>query len=264
MYLRLAFAVAAHLEPEVLLVDEVLAVGDAEFQKKCLGRMSEVGQSGRTVVFVSHSMPAMLRLCPRLLLLNNGTVVADGPAAEVVRTYMESGLGSSAQREWSDGSRRPGDDVAVLRSVRVVRSDSGEAVDEVDVREAVRIEVSYEQVEGLRDVRPAVFVTVRNDDGVVLFHSQDFVNHRWRDTRRRAGGVIAACLIPPNFLAEGRHYVDVGASSHGPHVEHFYERDVVSFQVVDRSTGEGVRGDWAGEWPGVIRPMLEWQIECGA
>lgn len=262
MYLRLAFSVAAHLEPEILLVDEVLAVGDAEFQKKCLGRMSEVGRAGRTVVFVSHSMPAMLRLCPRLLLLDRGRLIADGAAAVVVRKYMDSGLGSNAQRTWSD-TAPPGDDVAALRSVRVLRAN-GETADELDVREPLGVEVCYEHRLDAPDVRPAVFLTFRNDDGTTLFHTQDFVNQKWREADRQPGTVCATCWIPGNFLAEGRVYVDVGASSHGPHIEHFVERDTVSFHVVDRSTGDGVRGDWAGEWPGVVRPMLEWQVRLSS
>src|SRR5207248_138014 len=87
MHMRLAFAVAAHLEPEILLVDEVLAVGDAEFQKRCLGKMGEVARSGRTVVFVSHQLPAIKTLCDRCLLLERGRVVFDGAPAATVESY---------------------------------------------------------------------------------------------------------------------------------------------------------------------------------
>ena len=107
MYLRLAFAVAAYLEPEILLVDEVLAVGDARFQKKCLNKMQDVGQHGRTVLFVSHNMPAITRLCERVILLDEGRVLQDGPSYQVVRTYLNSGLGTSAAREWSDPAKAP-------------------------------------------------------------------------------------------------------------------------------------------------------------
>src|SRR5262249_15284152 len=100
MYLRLAFAVAAHLEPEVLIVDEVLAVGDASFQKKCLNKMEDVGHQGRTVLFVSHNMPAVTRLCKRVLLVDGGRVVEDGPATHVVSAYLKSGMGTTARREW--------------------------------------------------------------------------------------------------------------------------------------------------------------------
>ena len=120
MYLRLAFAVAAHLEPEILLVDEVLAVGDARFQRKCLDKMQDVGQRGRTVLFVSHSMPAITRLCGRAILLEDGTVVADGVSHDVVARYLNSGLGTSATREWLDPRKAPGTDVVRLCAVRVI------------------------------------------------------------------------------------------------------------------------------------------------
>ncbi len=140
MYLRLAFAVAAHLEPEILLVDEVLAVGDARFQKKCLDKMQEVGSQGRTVLFVSHSMPAVTRLCPRALLLSDGQIANDGPSADVVAAYLSSGLGISAAREWTDLDRAPGNDVVRLRAMRV-RSKQGEITETVDIRNAVGIEM---------------------------------------------------------------------------------------------------------------------------
>src|SRR6185312_1198028 len=124
MYLRLAFAVAAHLQPEILIVDEVLAVGDAKFQKKCLEKMEDVSRHGRTVLFVSHNMPAVTRLCPRTILLDRGKVLADGPSAEVVTSYLRSGLGTTASRTWTE--RQPGNDVAKLRAARVI--DTSRAV----------------------------------------------------------------------------------------------------------------------------------------
>src|SRR5687767_7249561 len=133
MYLRLAFAVAAHLEPEILLVDEVLAVGDASFQRKCLNKMQEVGQQGRTVCFVSHNMPAITRLCPRTILLNEGGVMRDGPSSQVVSSYLQSGAGTTAAREWEDLSTAPGNHVARLRAVRV-HTEDGKLADAVDIR----------------------------------------------------------------------------------------------------------------------------------
>src|SRR5664280_645129 len=153
MQVRLVFAVAAHLEPEILFIDEVLAVGDAEFQKKCLGKMSELGEGGRTILFVSHSMPAMLRLCQRAVLLDHGEVITAGPTHEVVRTYLESDLGRTSERRWDDISTAPGDDVARLRSVRVVTTQ-GKPADEVDVREPIDVEVEYWNVHA-GDLRPS-------------------------------------------------------------------------------------------------------------
>jgi len=119
MYVRLAFSVAAHLEPEILLVDEVLAVGDAAFQKRCLGKMNEVGKEGRTVFFVSHSMPAITRLCERVILLDGGRLLQDGRSHQIVSTYLNSGRGTTCQREWVDQTMAPGGDVACLRAVRM-------------------------------------------------------------------------------------------------------------------------------------------------
>jgi len=114
MTLRLAFSVAAHLEPEILMVDEVLAVGDLRFQKKCIGKMGEVAKAGRTVLYVAHNMPAITRLCQRAILMGNGRVVQDGPVHDVVSTYLNSGLGISAVREWPDLEQAPGGDDRVL------------------------------------------------------------------------------------------------------------------------------------------------------
>src|SRR6185369_5415883 len=117
MYLRLAFAVAAHLDPEILLVDEVLAVGDARFQRKCLNKMQAIGDGGRTVLFVSHDMSAVTRLCPRTILLDGGRVLRDGSSHEVVGAYLSSDLGTTAAREWPDLTRAPGNDIVRLRAV---------------------------------------------------------------------------------------------------------------------------------------------------
>ena len=123
MGLRLAFSVAAHLEPEILMVDEVLAVGDIRFQKKCLTKMGEVARTGRTVLYVAHNMPAISRLCQRAILMGNGRVIQDGPAHEVISTYLTSGLGTSAVREWPDLGQAPGGDIVRLRAVRVLDED---------------------------------------------------------------------------------------------------------------------------------------------
>src|SRR5436305_3134175 len=140
MFVRLAFSVAAHLEPEILIVDEVLAVGDAEFQKRCLGKMESYGQSGRTVLFVSHSMPTIARLCPRLLLLDGGRLVEDGSANHVIGRYLHGDVGSAARQVWRDPASAPGDDWARLRAARVVDT-GGATADVVDVSEPVGIEI---------------------------------------------------------------------------------------------------------------------------
>ena len=141
MYVRLAFAVAAHLEPEILIVDEVLAVGDAGFQKKCFGKMEDVAGHGRTVLFVSHNIPSINRLCRRCILLDGGGIKADGDAQAVTAQYMVSDTGTMAAREWTDG-QRPGDEVARLVGVRVLQH--GRVSESVDIRYPVDIEMTYE------------------------------------------------------------------------------------------------------------------------
>src|SRR5919205_1058095 len=143
MYVRLAFAVAAHLEPEVLLVDEVLAVGDSRFQRKCIDKMQDVGKQGRTVLFVSHNMPAVTRLCPRTVLLEKGQVLRDDLSHKVVSAYLAAGLGTATAREWPDRKEAPGNDVARLRAVRV-RGGDGELIDAADIRRPVGIEIEFD------------------------------------------------------------------------------------------------------------------------
>lgn len=260
MYLRLAFAVAAHLEPDILLVDEVLAVGDADFQKKCLGRMAEIGSSGRTVIFISHSMPSVLRLCDRVMLLDGGRLVADGTPQQVIRAYLDTGLGSAAERCWPSPENAPGDEVVRLKSVRL-RAEDGTVGEEIDVRRAFDIEVEYWHLSDDPELRPTVNLYLTNEDGICLFVSADFNNRAWWQSPRQTGLVLARCRIPGNFLAEGGVFVRTVVGSYDPLVIHAEVPDAVSFHIVDRSRGDGVRGVWASDWPGVIRPMLEWTVD---
>jgi lipopolysaccharide transport system ATP-binding protein len=259
MQVRLAFAVAAHLEPEILLIDEVLAVGDADFQKKCIGKMSEMGQAGRTIVFVSHSMSAVLRLCDQAVLLHQGRIVTAGPTHHVVRSYLESDLGRSGERRWASRDVAPGNEVARLRSVRVVPSE-GSTAEELDIRHAVDIEVEYWS-DAPGALRPSVGLHFYNDEGVCLFSTQDWVDRDAWTRTRQAGIVRATCRIPGNFLAEGRVAVTVFVATFDPVINHAEARDAVAFQVIDRSEGDGVRGAYGNEWPGVVRPLLDWRVD---
>jgi lipopolysaccharide transport system ATP-binding protein len=256
MYMRLAFSVAAHLEPEILLVDEVLAVGDAQFQKKCLGRMEELGGTGRTVLFVSHSMPSVMRLCPRVILLDGGHLTADGTGSQVVEEYMGRG-GGAAEREWADLETAPGDGRVRLKAVRVL-NERGELAPEIDIRQAVFVEVAYWNLSDDPEFRPFVSLHFFNGEGTLLFASQDHNNINWRRSRRSRGLVRARCRISGNFLAEGSIFVTAGIGSYEPTAAHAWEPDAVAFHVVDPSEGDGVRGQWVGDFPGVVRPMLEW------
>jgi lipopolysaccharide transport system ATP-binding protein len=263
MYMRLAFSVAAHLEPEVLLVDEVLAVGDASFQKKCLGRMEELSGTGRTVLFVSHSMPSVLRLCPRVMLIDGGHMAADGSGSHVVEEYMGRG-GGAAEREWLDADTAPGDDRVRLKAVRVV-NERGEPVTEFDIREPVVVEVEYWNLSSEPGFRPYSNLHFFNAEGTHLFVSSDYNSLEWRRHPRSRGLVRGRCRIPGNFFAEGGVFVTAAVSSLEPTVVHAIENDAVAFHVFDLSEGDGVRGEYAGDFPGVVRPMLEWDVtEDGA
>jgi lipopolysaccharide transport system ATP-binding protein len=257
MYMRLAFSVAAHLEPEILLIDEVLAVGDAAFQKKCLGRMEELSGAGRTVLFVSHSMPSVLRLCPRVILLDGGHLTADGDASHVVEEYMGHG-GGGAERVWPV-DLAPGDDRVKLLSVRVV-DRRGELAPEIDIRHPVIVEVEYENRCEDPGFKPFANLHFFDAQGTNLFISSDTANLEWRSRPRRKGIVHARCEIPGNFLAEGGVFVTAAVTSLNPTEVHAVEYDAVAFHVMDPSEGDGVRGDWAGDFPGVVRPMLDWQV----
>jgi homopolymeric O-antigen transport system ATP-binding protein len=257
MYTRLAFAVAANMESEILLVDEVLAVGDAEFQKRCLGKMEQVGSEGRAVLFVSHSMPMILRLCNRVLLLDRGNLVADGAPHEVTRQYLHSDIGSPAERAWSNVQDAPGDAIARLKAVRVL-NDQSEVSETIDIRKPMSIEVEYWNLQS--ELRPTISMHFINEDGVTLFCANDWNNRQWWNQTRSPGLVRAACRIPGNFFAEGRVFLLVAVCSYNPDCVHAIERDAVSFQIIDRSEGDAARGVYSAEWPGVMRPMLDWDV----
>jgi lipopolysaccharide transport system ATP-binding protein len=259
MYLRLAFAVAAHLEPEILLVDEVLAVGDIRFQKKCLNKMEDVGQQGRTVLFVSHSMPAITRLCERAVLLDDGRLAQDGRSHQVIGAYLNSGEGTIAAREWPDPAGAPGGNVARLRAVRV-RTQDGQITDAVDIRQPVGIEMEYEVLKPGCVLLP--HYNLYNEQGVLAFQTLD-QDAAWRRRPRPAGRYVSTSWIPGNFLAEGTMYVAVALVTLNPVILQYFERDAVTFQVVDSFDGDSARGDWAGPMRGAVRPLLKWSTQLG-
>lgn len=257
MYVRLAFAVAAHLEPEILLVDEVLAVGDGRFQKKCLDKMRSVGHQGRTVIFVSHNMPAITRLCSRAILIDNGEVVLDGPAHKVVNQYLNSHLGTTALREWPDLSKAPGNEIVRLCSVRV-SNQVGEVSEAVDIRQPVRIETQYEVLQPGYELVPDCQLS--NADGLLLFVTGD-QRSAWGRRPKPMGLYRSTVVIPGNYLAEGTMIVAVAMNTLEPVRQHYMERDAVAFQVIDSLDGDSVRGDYAGPVGGVVRPLLHWETE---
>jgi lipopolysaccharide transport system ATP-binding protein len=257
MKVRLGFAVAAFLEAEILLVDEILAVGDAEFQRKSLGKMADLEDQGRTVIFVSHNVAAVARLCERVLLLNRGQIVADGPPHATIARYRDFSAPGRAQRTW-EGAGGPGDHVARLRSVRAVGSERAPPA-EVQIGEPVEIHVEYETT-APQGARPSVSLHFFNEEGVCLFATNDWNDHAWWETPRKPGVVHAVCRVPGHFFAEGLITITAIVGTYAPPTTHAVQRDAVAFVVVDRTHGEGVRGIFTEEWPGVVRPKLEWRV----
>jgi lipopolysaccharide transport system ATP-binding protein len=258
MRVRLAFAVAAHLEPEILIIDEVLAVGDAAFQEKCLTKMQDVGTDGRTVFFVSHNMQAVTRLCQRVITLENGQIVADGATHQIVAQYMHEGTSSVSERIWNNIDKAPGTDIVRLRGVRIV--DRGcRTTSSVDIRTDVGFEMSFQVLQDGYVLLP--HFRLKNDEGVSAFVTVD-VDPNWRKKKRPKGTYTATAWVPGNILAEGSFFVNAAMLTLAPQTMlQFAEQEVVSFQVIDPMEGDSARGDWANNLEGVMRPLLEWETK---
>lgn len=257
MRVRLAFAVAAHLEPEVLIIDEVLAVGDMAFQRKCINKMQDVRSSGRTVLFVSHNMQAVARLCERAILLRGGMLCLQGSTREVVSAYINQGLGAAAERVWDDPAQAPGGEVARLEAVRV-RDADGRVDGAVDITRPVMVEMEYEVLRGAHKLLPHFHLY--NDLGVHVFVAIEH-DERWRNRPRPAGHYRSRALIPGNLLSEGTHFITPALLTVEPHQEQFCVRDAVAFHLIDNGSGHSARGDYAQKLGGVVRPLLEWSTE---
>ena len=252
--MRLAFAVAAHIDPEILLLDEVLAVGDADFQKRCLDRLEQVGRNGQTVVFVSHNMQAMVRLCSRAVLLEDGKVAAIGSAQEIATRYLQSGAGNRAERCYSDGLHAPGDGIARLRAVRI-RSRAGEVLETVDIGCEFAIEVEFDVLAGGAALFPSI--VLNNEWGPVLWTTD--VATEWHAKPRPEGRYRCTAWVPADLIGPGAMSVTAAMYSFQPYTLHFRESDAVSFQAAE--TRSGSRGGFLGHIDGGVRPRLEWTVE---
>jgi lipopolysaccharide transport system ATP-binding protein len=215
MYVRLAFAVAAHLEPEILVIDEVLAVGDAEFQKKCLGKMGEIAGAGRTVLFVSHNMQAVLRLCPRSVWLEQGAVAADGPSDAICTEYLSS-------RKRSEGGRYAfsdfGDNV-VYFSLLEMFDDRGNAASVFRANEAIRFRIVYEILQRVSGL--TVVLNITDGLGGSLWAAGELDRHpHLFDRVREPGTYVLEIVAPGNVLRPGTYQVALGAASGGQYHHH--------------------------------------------
>jgi len=256
MYVRLAFAVAAHLEPEILLVDEVLAVGDAAFQKKCLGKMGDVAKEGRTVLFVSHNMFSLQNLCTRGILLESGQIAMQGGITDVINRYLDSGREQSGEVSWDSPDVAPGNERVRLKAVRVVSEDG--ATGEVDISKEFRIEIDYWNLEP--DSRRLVSVHLHNSMGICVLTSGNLPSASltpdpWYSRRYPRGLFRTSCTIPGCLLNDGLHGITVYINEKTAYDNIVLARDVLSFTVQDTGV---MRKEYTGKWLGAVRPRLDW------
>lgn len=248
MYMRLAFAVAAHLEPEILIVDEVLSVGDAQFQKKCLGRMEQTAKEGRTVLFVSHNLQAVLSLCNQGVLLDHGRVMVSGSAKDVVTAYRELGTANQTERVLDEAEQVLGNDSIRVRSARLRTSgvsDDGQ----ITIRTPFSVEVVYDA-----NVRAEAFflgMRLRTTYGEIVFGSGSSPMAIGPGTYR------SECFVPGDLLNDGVYVIDIGFVRDGT-ILLFRAEDLLTFEVHEV---ERAPGGWLGKIPGAVRPKLRWDTE---
>ncbi len=256
MYLRLAFAVAAHLEPEILVVDEVLAVGDAEFQRKCLGKMSDVAQQGRTVLFVSHNMSAILRLTQETIVIEKGRLAMRASTPQAVDYYLSQGYSQEGQRIWERDELPP--DAAPFRPIAVrLLNMKGIVVDTVRSVDACMVELEYELDAPITGLRIGVYLMSTRGEYIFTSFDTDEAARFEQMGTRPVGHYISRCTIPADFLNEGRFVIGVNASSY--RVRRYFQDEKALTFTVDAVGAPGMQ--WPEPRMGAIRPRLDWQIE---
>ena len=256
MYLRLAFAVAAHLEPEILVVDEVLAVGDAEFQRKCLGKMNDVAAQGRTVLFVSHNMSAILRLTQEAIVMQKGHLIKRAPTPEAVDFYLASGQAQAGERRWD------ADDVPASASPFVpialrVRDPRGAVVDSFRSVEPLTLEMEYRLTAPITGLRVGIYLSTVRGEYIFTSFDVDDADLYEKHSTRQAGRYVSRCQIPGDLLNEGRYILGINASSFGIK-RYFMDENALAF-TIDPMGAPGMQ--WAEPRQGPIRPRLGWSID---
>ena len=254
MHARLAFAVAAHVEPDILIVDEVLAVGDAEFQKRCLGKMGHAARSGRTVLFVSHNMAAIESLCSRAIWLEGGRCLADGAPAEVISRYLSTSLSVLNDRFWPEAELAPGNDRVRVRRARV-RPERGGPDDPIFVTTAFVIEFEYWNMRAGAQLNLSLHVY--NEQGVMVFNARPSEEAVWRGRPFPRGLFRDTCHVPGDLVNDGVHRIELLIVEDSRNVIHRMD-EVLVFEV--RDIGEDRAGSYQ-PWAGAVRPRLEWETE---
>ncbi len=258
MYMRLAFAVAAHMESELLLVDEVLAVGDHEFQKKCLGKMKDVSEGGRTVLFVSHNLSAVSTLCSRVLWLEKGRVASSGAAGEVVASYISSGSSASGAVVWSDPDDAPSDGQVRLQAIHIVTTRG--ITSDVFIDEPITIEIEY--FNSVPDNLIVWGIEVKDKMSAYVFATNNrpianATHDEWYGRPQPVGLYKTRCVIPANLLNSDFYSVDLRMVNHRNELK-FSVENVVLFVVHE---SDDLPVEYSGVWPGVVRPRLAWTTE---
>ena len=258
MFVRLAFAVAAHLEPEILFIDEVLAVGDAGFQKKCLGKMGDVAnRQGRTVFFVSHNMSAIRALCKDAILIENGTVAHIGTPADVISRYLAATVPEESSADgdinWTNSSEQPGCKELRMERLRVL-DQNGETQTTFEAEHPIDVEITYRVHSSLRDLRFRVQFTTQ--EGELAFQATD---HAFQHETHEAGLYKTICKIPGGLLNRRMYSLGIQADIAGlRYLLHMTE--FVSFIV----SGAGNQSSHFPEaWPGVVCPKVNWEVSSG-
>ena len=249
MYVRLAFAVAAHLTPEILIVDEVLSVGDAEFQQKCLRKMKEVSASaGRTVLFVSHNMQALRNLCDRAYILEKGELVEGGPADKMIARYLRNSQVQYLRQAYPDAAIAPGNEHIRIKRVELVPVYSG-AEELIDIRTALQLELEFwYEPPGDTDLIVGIHVFALGGDCIFDVSSSRTVLQR--------GLVKGSCRIPANFLNDGSYYISIVFVSNTTQ-RLFYFESCLAFEVADYRDNTS----WYGKWIGHVRPDFKVMLE---
>lgn len=256
MYMRLAFAVSAHLEPEILVVDEVLAVGDAEFQRKCLGKMSDVASEGRTVIFVSHNMSAIQRLTQECIVLEKGSMVLRARTPEAVDYYLTNDFSASGERKYHQveipASAHPFKPVAVR-----VRNQGGIVTDSLLSVEPLSIEVEYELSTDITGLRVGIYLMTSRGEYIFTSFDTDEPEEFQARGIRKAGHYISRCTIPADTFNEGRYVIGINASSYMVK-RYFADERAINFNI----NATGAPGmQWVEVRHGPMRPRLDWRIE---
>jgi len=249
MYVRLAFAVGAHLLSDILIVDEVLAVGDAEFQKKCIGKMQDVSSGeGKTVLFVSHNMVSVNTLCTQGMYLKNGKIEIIGATKSVVSKYLSVENTNVTKKQWKD--EYVGDDEARLLEARLIDAN-GQTLEVVEISQKIGIEYEYQVLKGSKEKIPNIHVY--NDKGECVFVS----GAKAHSSLSCAGLYKTIAWIPPNLLNDGTYVIGIALSTMIPLKVHFFVQKAIIFDVIE-NTNERVN-DYNQSIPGVVRPILEWE-----